>query len=259
MLLTVYEELSITKWKIFFQLSPNLGLYALLMNVPMKVDKMSMHRIDFTRFIILAVMRTAAGSSISEALGFPFCEVQTYYWLQKLFSSDFKLSILGCSLYASDHSTFGMLKHLIQHDSLSFVAVSKYTPTKRKTQSYALFIRDIVIQGLMSTTDFMLFLFQFQLRQWKKNLLRTFLVLSTAGIAIALKRDFAFVSAIVGSVGSSTLGFILPCVFHLVLCKETNTRLIKAKDCLLIAFGLVGGVVGLTVTIMQIVEQFSKT
>ncbi|KAK2571578.1 Amino acid transporter AVT3C [Acropora cervicornis] len=98
-----------------------------------------------------------------------------------------------------------------------------------------------------------------RLRQWKKNLLRTFLVLSTAGIAIALKRDFAFVSAIVGSVGSSTLGFILPCVFHLVLCKETNTRLIKAKDCLLIAFGLVGGVVGLTVTIMQIVEQFSKT
>lgn len=98
-----------------------------------------------------------------------------------------------------------------------------------------------------------------RLRQWKKNLLRTFLVLSTAGIAIALKCDFAFVSAIVGSVGSSTLGFILPCVFHLVLCKETNTRLIKAKDCLLIAFGLVGGVVGLTVTIMQIVEQFSKT
>ena len=111
----------------------------------------------------------------------------------------------------------------------------------------------------MSTTDFMLFLFQFQLRQWKKNLLRTFLVLSTAGIAIALEDDFAFVSAIVGSVGSSTLGFILPCVFHLVLCKETNTRLIKAKDCLLITFGLVGGVVGLTVTIMQMVKQFSKT
>ncbi|XP_067044630.1 uncharacterized protein [Acropora muricata] len=98
-----------------------------------------------------------------------------------------------------------------------------------------------------------------RLRQWKKNLLRTFLVLSTAGIAIALEDDFAFVSAIVGSVGSSTLGFILPCVFHLVLCKETNTRLIKAKDCLLITFGLVGGVVGLTVTIMQMVKQFSKT
>ncbi|XP_029191850.2 proton-coupled amino acid transporter 1-like [Acropora millepora] len=98
-----------------------------------------------------------------------------------------------------------------------------------------------------------------RLRQWKKNLLRTLLVLSTAGIAIALKHDFAFVSAIVGSVGSSTLGFILPCVFHLVLYKETNTRLIKAKDCLLITFGLLGGVVGLTVTIMQMVKQFSKT
>lgn len=82
-------------------------------------------------------------------------------------------------------------------------------------------------------------------------------MLSTAGIAIALKDDFAYVSAIVGSIGSSTLGFILPCVFHLVLCKETNTRLTKAKDCLFIAFGLVGGVVGLTVTIMQMVKQFS--
>ena len=54
----------------------------LVMNVPMNVDKNlmanSMHRIDFTRFIILAVMRTAAGSIIaSKALGFFCCEVQT--------------------------------------------------------------------------------------------------------------------------------------------------------------------------------------
>lgn len=99
----------------------------------------------------------------------------------------------------------------------------------------------------------------FQLRQWKKNLLRTFVVLSTAGIAIALKDDFAYVSAIVGSVGSSTLGFILPCVFHMVLCKDTNTRLTVVKDCLFITFGIIGGVLGVTITIQQIIEQFSKT
>lgn len=98
-----------------------------------------------------------------------------------------------------------------------------------------------------------------RLRQWKKNLLRTFVVLSTAGIAIALKDDFAYVSAIVGSVGSSTLGFILPCVFHMVLCKDTNTRLTVVKDCLFITFGIVGGVLGVTITIQQIIEQFSKT
>ena len=98
-----------------------------------------------------------------------------------------------------------------------------------------------------------------QLRQWKKNLLRTIIVLTTAGIAIALKDDFAYVSAIVGSVGSSTLGFILPCVFHMVLCKDTNTRLTKVKDCLFVAFGVIGGVVGVTVTIQQIVQQFSRT
>ena len=84
-------------------------------------------------------------------------------------------------------------------------------------------------------------------------------MLTTAGIAIALKDDFAYVSAIVGSVGSSTLGFILPCVFHMVLCKDTNTTLIKVKDCLFVAFGVIGGVVGVTVTIQQIVQQFSRT
>ena len=84
-------------------------------------------------------------------------------------------------------------------------------------------------------------------------------MLTTAGIAIALKNDFAYVSAIVGSVGSSTLGFILPCVFHLVLCKDSNTRLTKVKDCLFIAFGIIGGVIGVTITIEQIVEQFTKS
>lgn len=84
-------------------------------------------------------------------------------------------------------------------------------------------------------------------------------MLTTAGIAIALKDDFAYVSAIVGSIGSSTLGFILPCVFHLVLCKDSSTRLTKVKDCLFIAFGIIGGVVGVTVTIQQIVEQFAKS
>ena len=105
----------------------------------------------------------------------------------------------------------------------------------------------------------MLHCFFFQLRQWKKNLLRTFLVLTTAGIAIALKDDFAYVGAIVGSVGSSTLGFILPCLFHMILCKDINTRLTKAKDCLFIAFGVIGGIVGLSVTVVQIVQQFSQT
>lgn len=79
-------------------------------------------------------------------------------------------------------------------------------------------------------------------------------MLTTAGIAIALKDDFAYVSAIVGSIGSSTLGFILPCIFHLVLCKDSSTTLTKVKDCLFIAFGIIGGVIGVTVTIQQRVE-----
>lgn len=84
-------------------------------------------------------------------------------------------------------------------------------------------------------------------------------MLTTAGIAIALKDDFAYVSAIVGSIGSSTLGFILPCVFHLVLCKDSSTTLTRVKDCFFIAFGILGGVIGVAVTIQQIVEQFTKS
>ena len=100
-------------------------------------------------------------------------------------------------------------------------------------------------------------LFLLQVRTWKKNLLRTFLVLTTAGLAVTLKNDFAYVSAIVGSIGSSTLGFILPCVFHLVLCKGSMTKLSLVKDILFITFGIIGGVTGVLVTVQQLIEQFS--
>ncbi|XP_031571847.1 amino acid transporter AVT3C-like [Actinia tenebrosa] len=93
---------------------------------------------------------------------------------------------------------------------------------------------------------------------WRKNVLRTLLVLLTAGVAIALKDDFAYVGALCGSLGSSTLGFILPCIFHNVLLKETNSKLTVAKNYLLQLFGVVGGAVGVAVTITQIVKQFSK-
>lgn len=77
-------------------------------------------------------------------------------------------------------------------------------------------------------------------------------------MAIALKDDFAYVGALCGSLGSSTLGFILPCIFHNVLLKGTNSKLIVAKNYLLILFGVVGGGVGVSVTILQIIKQFSK-
>lgn len=69
------------------------------------------------------------------------------------------------------------------------------------------------------------------------------------GIVIVLKDDFVYVSVIVGFIGSVILGFILFCIFYLVFCKDSNIMLIKVKDCLFIVFGIIGGVVGVIITI----------
>lgn len=97
----------------------------------------------------------------------------------------------------------------------------------------------------------------FQIRTWKKNALRTVLVISSAAVAIGLKDDFAYLAAITGSIGSSMLAYILPCIFHLVLFKQTIHPLVVLKDILIICFGIVGGVVGIYVVIEQLVKQFS--
>lgn len=64
-------------------------------------------------------------------------------------------------------------------------------------------------------------------------------------------------SAITGAIGSSMLAFILPCIFHLVLFKQTIHPIVVLKDILIILFGIVGGLVGLYVVIEQLVKQFS--
>ena len=87
--------------------------------------------------------------------------------------------------------------------------------------------------------------------------MRTILVILSAAAAIGLKNDFAYLAAITGSIGSSALAYILPCVFHLVLFKRTVHPIVVLKDILIICFGIVGGVVGLYVVIGQLVKQFS--
>lgn len=95
---------------------------------------------------------------------------------------------------------------------------------------------------------------QFKAATWKRNLLRTILVVMTAGMAVLLKDEFAYVNALIGSLGSSVLAYILPCTFHLVLFKHTNSVAVVIKDIVFILFGVVGGVVGVVITVENIVK-----
>lgn len=86
-------------------------------------------------------------------------------------------------------------------------------------------------------------------------MLRSTLVVITAGIAVLLKNEFAYVNALIGSLGSSVLAYILPCTFHLVLFKHTNSVGVVIKDIIFIMFGVVGGVVGVVITVQHIVKH----
>ena len=100
-------------------------------------------------------------------------------------------------------------------------------------------------------------IFSPQAAPWKRNLLRTVLVLMTAGFAVLLKNEFAYVTAFIGSLGSSVLAYILPCTFHLVLFKNTNSVGVVIKDIVFIIFGVVGGVVGVVITVQNVVNNLT--
>ena len=82
------------------------------------------------------------------------------------------------------------------------------------------------------------------------------LVLSTAAVAVIFRSQFAYIAAITGSVGSSLLSYILPCLFHLILQRGNLSKWIIAKDVAFIIFGIVGGGMGLAVTISEVVRTF---
>ena len=72
-----------------------------------------------------------------------------------------------------------------------------------------------------------------------------------------LKDEFAYALALIGSMGSSLLAYVLPCICHLIFFKETNSYFSTVKDVALIVFGIVGGITGVVVTIQNIVMDFN--
>lgn len=80
----------------------------------------------------------------------------------------------------------------------------------------------------------------------------------TAMIAVAFRSQFAYIAALTGSIGSSLLSYILPCIFHIILQRRHVSKWIVAKDLGLIVFGVIGGSMGMIVTVMEIVRTFGK-
>lgn len=120
---------------------------------------------------------------------------------------------------------------------------------------------DVLSSSINSETQFLIPKeaeeLQYETAAWKRNLLRTVLVTLTAGIAILLKDEFAYVNALIGSLGSSVLAYILPCTFHIILYKNTNSVAVVIKNIIIVVFGIVGGVVGVVITIQNIVKDLS--
>jgi len=84
------------------------------------------------------------------------------------------------------------------------------------------------------------------------------LVTFTAGCALLFRSQFAYIAALTGSIGSSLLSYILPPIFDLALRRRKMRRAVFVKNISLIVFGVVLGVMGLYVTMSEIVESFKK-
>jgi len=97
-----------------------------------------------------------------------------------------------------------------------------------------------------------------KLKTWEANLIRATLVTFTACIALAFRSQFAYIGALTGSIGSSLLSYILPPIFHMSLVGKKMKWWVKMKNCMFIIFGVVGGCMGLTVTVQEIIESFAK-
>lgn len=89
--------------------------------------------------------------------------------------------------------------------------------------------------------------------EFKRNLLRVTLVIITVGVANGIPHFGLFLS-LVGSVGCSTIAFIIPTILYLKLFSKTITVLHKIGLFSIIFFGLVASVITATVTIIDIIE-----
>ncbi|XP_041364363.1 uncharacterized protein LOC121379778 [Gigantopelta aegis] len=92
---------------------------------------------------------------------------------------------------------------------------------------------------------------------WKRNILRTFIVLSAAGFAVLFRNSFAYLNGFVGSIGSTTLAYIMPSLIHTKLGGTDLKRPIRLKNYMIVVVGVVCGVASLCATIIELVNNTS--
>ncbi|XP_076453103.1 uncharacterized protein LOC143288461 isoform X2 [Babylonia areolata] len=80
---------------------------------------------------------------------------------------------------------------------------------------------------------------------WKRNVIRVSLVLVIVLLAVLLRDSFAFVSAFIGALGSTTVAFILPCAIHLRLCWPHLPLAVRVKDVAIVVLGLAFSATGI--------------
>lgn len=97
------------------------------------------------------------------------------------------------------------------------------------------------------------------MKTWEGNVIRVFLVLFTAAFALVFRAQFAYIAALTGSIGSSLLSYILPPLFYLSLMKNRGmSRGVWLKNWCLIIFGVGLGIMGLTITLKEIIASFGS-
>jgi solute carrier family 36 (proton-coupled amino acid transporter) len=88
-------------------------------------------------------------------------------------------------------------------------------------------------------------------QEWSRNGLRSLLVAFTSVIAISIPYFSLFVS-LVGSLGSSSLAYIIPCLFHLKLFGRRSSRLHILLNSSIVVFGILGAILCSSLTLWEL-------
>lgn len=92
------------------------------------------------------------------------------------------------------------------------------------------------------------------MREKVRIVFRLVIVIATAMTAMLAGANFGLFQSLVGSMGASCLAYSAPAFFHVVVFRRQLSFWEKLKDWLIVAFGVVGAIIGTLATLYE----FSK-
>mmetsp|Transcript_5021 Transcript_5021/g.21751 ORF Transcript_5021/g.21751 Transcript_5021/m.21751 type:complete len:501 (-) Transcript_5021:888-2390(-) len=87
--------------------------------------------------------------------------------------------------------------------------------------------------------------------QWYQVLCRFLVVMATAMVAMFAGKSFGLFQSLIGSLGASFLAYTGPAYLHWYMFRNEMGPLAKSRDFFIFMIGIVGSVVGTTVTLME--------